>query len=58
MTFLDFLTSAADDCGTISWHQAVIIAARHGHTVEFDNEYSHLAGERIDAGELAVWLGY
>ena len=58
MTFLDFLTDAADDCGTISWRQAVLIAGPHGLMAEFDEDYGHIAGERIDAGEFAVWLGY
>ncbi len=58
MTFLDLLDTITDDCGTISWRQAVLIAGNHSLTKEFGIEYANLAGERIDAGELAVWLGY
>jgi len=58
MTFLDLLETITDDCGTISWRQAVLIAGNHSLMAEFDAEYGKLAGERIDAGELAEWLGY
>lgn len=59
MTFLEFLDTIVDDSnGTISWREAVLIVGNHGLMAEFDEVYGHLAGERIDAGELAVWLGY
>jgi hypothetical protein len=58
MTFTEFLDTIADDNGTISWHQALLCAGNHGLNAEFDTEYGPLAGERVDAGELAVWLGY
>jgi hypothetical protein len=58
MTFLDLLETITDDCGTICWRQAVLIAGNHSLMAEFDAEYGHMAGERIDAGELAAWLGY
>lgn len=58
MTFLDLLNTITDDNDTISWQQAVLIAGNHSLVAEFDAEYANLAGERIDAGEFAVWLGY
>lgn len=58
MTFLELLETIVDDCGTISWRQAVLIVGNHNLTAEFDSEYGHMVGERIDAGELAVWMGY
>jgi hypothetical protein len=48
--------SAAD--GTIRWEFAAAIAALHGLTSEFLGEYAALIDERVDAGELLVWLGY
>ena len=58
MTFLEFLDTIVDDNGTISWREAVLIIGNHHLMAEFDAEYGHMAGERIDAGELAVWMGY
>ena len=58
MTFLDLLDTITDDCGTISWREAVLVAGNHSLMAEFDAEYANLAGKRIDAGEFAVWLGY
>ena len=58
MTFLELLETITDDCGTIGWRQAVLIAANHGIGAEFEVEYGRIAGDRVDAGELAVWLGY
>ena len=58
MTFLEFLDTIEDDNGTISWREAVLIIGNHHLMGEFDAEYGHMAGERIDAGELAVWMGY
>jgi hypothetical protein len=58
MTFLEFLDTIEDDNGTISWREAVLIIGNHHLMAEFDAEYGHMAGERIDAGELAVWMGY
>ena len=58
MTFLELLDTIVDDCGTIGWCQAVLIVGNHNLMAEFDSEYGHMAGERIDAGELAVWMGY
>jgi hypothetical protein len=58
MTFLEFLDTIVDDNGTISWREAVLVAGNHHLMAEFDAEYAKLAGERIDAGELAEWMGY
>jgi hypothetical protein len=58
MTFLDLLETITDENGTISWRTAVLIAGNHSLMTEFDTDYVNLAGERIDAGELAAWLGY
>ena len=58
MTFLEFLDTVTDENDTISWRQAVLIAGNHGLTKEFGIEYVNLAGDRVDAGEFACWLGY
>ena len=58
MTFLEFLDTIVDDNGTISWREAVLIIGNHHLMDGFDEVYGHMAGERIDAGELAVWMGY
>jgi hypothetical protein len=58
-TFPDILwdcTHPAND--TVEWHIAEESAAIHSLTPEFQADYGHLAGERIDTGELLVWLGY
>ncbi len=58
-TFADLLWDCTDPANdTCSWEIATEAAEIHSLTSEFAAEYGHLAGERIDAGELLVWLGY
>lgn len=58
-TFPEALFSLTDDWnGTISWQQAESAAALHKMTADFWADYGHLKGERIDTGELLVWMGY
>lgn len=58
MTFTEAVLTSADWAGTISWEQASLAAALHGLTCAFLTEYAALMDERIDAGELLVWMGY
>jgi hypothetical protein len=55
---VNFILSRADDCGTISWFEAVRFANSHGILEDLFNEYQRMIGERVDAGELLVWAGY
>jgi hypothetical protein len=60
-TFSDLVWTHTDDRnGTCAWHIAVEAATLHGPETLYDFrlDYGHLAGERIDTGELLVWLGY
>jgi hypothetical protein len=58
MTFSENVLDQADANGQISWTFAHAIADLHCLTREFWGEYAALEGDRIDAGELLVWLGY
>lgn len=58
-TFSDLIWDCTDDSnGTCSWNIAAEAAAWHRLLTEFVADYGHLAGERIDSGELLAWLGY
>jgi hypothetical protein len=52
------LDSVTDENGQISYSLAASIAIMHGIGDQFDTLYGHMYGERVDAGELLVWLGY
>ena len=58
MTFTDNILDLADSNGQISWAFAYRISDLHSAVNEFLGEYATLEGQRIDAGELLVWLGY
>jgi hypothetical protein len=60
MTFSENILDQADANGQISFTFAHAIADLHCLTADFLQEYAAFAavGERIDAGELLVWLGY
>lgn len=61
MSYTDSVLAAADDCGCISYIQALQIAADHGVMNEYKIEYKGGAIEwryGVDAGEFLVWLGY
>lgn len=58
MTFASNVLQQSDANGTISWTFAHAIADLHSATREFWAEYGVMQGERVDAGELLVWLGY
>jgi hypothetical protein len=60
MTFSENILDQADANGTISFTFAHAIADLHSVTREFLVEYAAFAavGDRVDAGELLVWLGY
>jgi len=60
MTFSENVLDQADANGQISFTFAHAIADLHCLTREFLQEYAAFAavGERVDAGELLVWLGY
>ena len=58
MTFSENVLDQADNNGQISWSFAYRIAAVHSVVETFLGEYATLSGQRIDAGELLVWLGY
>jgi hypothetical protein len=55
---VDFILSRSDDCGTISWFEAVRFANSHGILGDLFDEYHMMIGERVDAVELLVWAGY
>ena len=48
-----------DANGTISWSEAVQFAWNSdpdlNFLVQFAQDYGHMAGERVDLGELEVW---
>ena len=59
MTFSDLLWDHTDPANdTIAWHLALEAADLHSCLYDFRKEYGHLQGERIDTGELLIWLGY
>jgi hypothetical protein len=58
MSFTESVLDQSDANGQISWTFASAIAALHSLTPEFLAEYAALFDERVDAGELLVWLGY
>ena len=58
MTFSENVLDQAAEDGTIEWAFAYRIAAVHSVVETFLGEYATLSGQRIDAGELLVWLGY
>jgi hypothetical protein len=59
MTFSENILNLSDANGTISWSFAWALANLHSiSTADFLGEYAGLKGERVDAGELLVWLGY
>jgi hypothetical protein len=60
MTFSENVLNCADENGQISWTFAHAIADLHSVTAAFLVEYAAFAavGDRIDAGEYLVWLGY
>jgi len=60
MTFSENVLDQSDANGTISWTFAHAIADLHSVTRDFLVEYAAFAavGDRIDAGEYLVWLGY
>ena len=59
MTFTENVLNLTDENGTISWSFAWAIANFHSiSTADFLGEYGGLKGERIDAGEMLVWMGY
>jgi hypothetical protein len=60
MTFSENILALSDANGTISWTFAHAIADLHCLTADFLEEYAAFAavGDRVDAGEYLVWLGY
>ena len=60
MTFAASVLNQSDANGQISWTFAHAIADLHGLTADFLQEYAaHAAvGDRVDAGEFLVWMGY
>ena len=60
MTFSENILALSDANGTISWTFAHAIADLHCLTADFLQEYAAFAavGDRVDAGEYLVWLGY
>ena len=58
MTYTEFLYTLADDNGTISYLQAELSAILHNLKSDFINDYEHMEGQRIDAAEYLMWLGY
>ena len=48
-----------DENGTISWNQGAVMVALSAvpeSIVDYVKEYGHLIGERVDLGELYVWI--
>jgi hypothetical protein len=60
MTFAQNVLNQSDACGTISWTFACALADLHCLGADFQLEYAaHAAvGDRVDAGEFLVWMGY
>ena len=48
-----------DTNGTIAWHEAVQFVWNEDQGLnflsQFAQDYGHMAGERVDLGELEVW---
>jgi hypothetical protein len=60
-TFTEQLLHIADDCGCITYDDALYAADLHGSVNEFLQEYGtadRWGIDGIDAGELLTWLGY
>ena len=58
-TFADILWDCSHPANdTIAWHIATEAAEVHSLIPEFLADYGHMEGERIDCGELLMWLGY
>jgi hypothetical protein len=57
MTFSENILDLSDANGQISFTFAHAIADLHSVTRDFLQEYA-AAGDRVDAGEFLVWLGY
>jgi|LauGreDrversion4_2_1035121.scaffolds.fasta_scaffold02723_41 hypothetical protein len=60
-TFTEQLLTIADDCGCITYDDALYAADLHSITDAFLEEYG--TADRwgiggIDAGELLTWMGY
>ena len=60
MTFTANVLNQSDANGTISWSFAYCLADAHCLTADFLQEYAEFAavGDRVDAGEFLVWMGY
>lgn len=60
MTTTESILSCANENGQISFTFAHALADLHCLTADFLQEYAAFAavGDRIDAGEFLVWLGY
>ena len=53
------LEPVPDENGTISWEQGAVMVALSAvpeSIVDYVKKYGHLIGERIDLGELNVWI--
>ena len=48
-----------DENGTISWDQGAVMVALSAvpeSIVDYVKEYGHMIGERVDLGELNLWI--
>ena len=53
------LEPVPDENGTISWDQGAVMVALSAvpeSIVDYVKDYGHLIGERVDLGELYVWI--
>jgi len=53
------LEPVPDENGTISWDQGAVMVALSAvpeSIVSYVKDYGHLIGERVDLGELNVWI--
>jgi hypothetical protein len=53
------LNPVPDENGTISWEQGAVMVALSAvpeSIVAYVKEYGHMIGERVDLGELNVWI--
>lgn len=58
-TFTANVLNQSDANGQISWTFAHALADLHCLTADFLEDYASISkGERVDAGEFLVWLGY
>jgi hypothetical protein len=58
-TFADQLLAEADPRdGCVPFSMAAYAAGLHAVGEAFRHEYRNMLGERVDAGEFLVWLGY